>query len=151
MNEFIAKKLGEVVAFSRIGLELEERGGAAFDEALSSDTAEYKAQLVAWESAALEMGNEVTTAKAEKTTEKLRKMMELYIGDEWDNSVELLEWMSFFYGSASAHWSLVSGASEAAGLSDLHAMAGEAQEGYHQYLHHTIAALREVGVARATA
>lgn len=144
-NEFTAKKLGEVAAFSRIGCELAERGGEAFERALGEKAASFTTELAAFEASALQFGTEVTVTKAEKTTEKLRSMMEKYIGDEWDDPVELLEWLSFFTGSASAHWALVGAAAEAEGLIELHRAATAAAEQYHQYLHQTIEGLAKVG------
>jgi hypothetical protein len=149
MNEFVAKKLGEVLAFSRIGLECKERGGAAFSEALADMGERFSSELTDFASAIESRANEITTTKAEKTTEKLRGMMEAYIGDEWDNPTELLEWLSFFLGSAAAHWSLVRGAAEATSDSGL-ADVGERAIGFYKSgLEHVMIQLHSVGKTRA--
>lgn len=149
MNEFVAKKLGEVHAFSIIGVECSERGGDAFQEALGSDASEFVLQLNDFAGVALAKGNEITSAKSEKTTQKLRGMMEAYIGDEWDNPVELLEWLSFFLGSASAHWSLVSGAAATISDAELQDAATQASSFYKAKLETVILKLNEFGAQKA--
>lgn len=151
IHEFTAKKLGEVVAFSRIGCELAERGGDAFVAALGTAAGSFQTELQALEAAAIERGSEVTAAKAEKTTVKLRAMMEQYIGDEWDNPVEILEWLSFFTGAGSAHWALLGGVADETGDADLRELAKTGQQQYHQYLHTTIESLQTAGKDRVTA
>lgn len=150
MNEFVAKKLGEVHAFSNIGKECADRGGDSFVEALG-EVEGFTTKLNEFAEAAASKGNEVTVAKSEKTTEKLRGMMEAYIGDEWDNPVELLEWLSFFLGSASAHWSLVAGAATGIADDELHATAQEAVQFYKNNLEVVIEKLNQVGQQRAAA
>lgn len=149
MNEFVAKKLGEVLAFSRIGLECRERGGAAFGEALADMVERFSSELTAFATAVEARADDITTAKAEKTVVKLRGMMEAYIGDEWDNPTELLEWLSFFLGSAAAHWSLVHGAAEATDDSELAEVAERAVSFYKSGLEHVMIQLHTVGKTRA--
>ncbi len=149
MKEFTAKKLGEVVAFSNVGLELAERSGDAFMAAMGEKMAvQFREELKGFADVATQHGNDLTTTKAEKTTVKLRNMMEAYIGDEWGNPVEILEWLSFFAGSGAAHWALVSGAANTAELVELEELATEAKDRYHAYLHHIIEALAETGKER---
>lgn len=148
MNEFTQKKLGEVIAFSRIGCELVDRSGEAFTEALQERGTNFVSDLKNLEQSVMTYATDVTHAKAEKTTEKLRTMMEQYVGDEWDNPVEILEWLSFFTGSASAHWALVVGAAEGANNEDLMNTAEKGGEVYHDYLHDVIEALYKIGLAQ---
>lgn len=149
MQEFTAKKLGEVVAFSRIGCEVAERGGAAFVDALGEEVAsDFTSKLKEFAGTATAHGTETTLEKADKTEVKLRSMMEQYIGDEWDNPVELLEWLSFFTGSASAHWALVHAAAQGESIEDLAVVAKTAKEQYHTYLHTTIEMLEAEGAKR---
>ena len=111
MNEFVAKKLGEVLAFVRIGQEMFERGGQALQEAWGEEKSVGFETILKTQAVELEeMANEATMNKADATTTKLRGMMEAYIGDEWDNPTELLEWSGFYLGSAIVHWALVEGA-----------------------------------------
>lgn len=109
MNEFTAKKLAEVEAFCKVSGSILQRAGEAFDKQYGSVAAildELKAQTV--EPFVSADQKEVFNAKLDKTTAKLTKMMELYVGDEWENSVEVLEWCSFFTGAAAAHCALAS-------------------------------------------
>ena len=113
MNEFVAKKLGEVLAFTRVGQQLMERGGAALVEALGEEIVKnLEADLGAQRENIEKLANEITQQKAGATGEKLVGMAETYIGDQWDNPAELLEWLGFFGGAALVHWQLVKGAGE---------------------------------------
>lgn len=151
MNEFVAKKLGEVWAFSRIGLELVERGEEAAVEALgdASTTDTFVDTLQSLAGDVADISNETTSAKADATEEKLRGMMEAYIGDEWDNPVELMEWLSFFLGSAAGHWSLVNGAASSMDDASLQQTAGSAVAFYNQQLTTTQNKLHQHGKAKA--
>ncbi len=149
MNEFVAKKLGEVLAFSRIGIECQQRAGGAFAEVLE-DPSSFAEQLNLFADAVDQKANEVTRTKAEKTANKLRGMMESYIGDEWDNPTEILEWLSFFTGAATAHWSLISGAAQSIQDVDLENTANQALNTYTSYLQEVIEKLKENGQQRAS-
>ena len=107
MNPLLPKKLGEVHAFAIIGLELLERAGATAIEAFGESTvAEMRDVFTAQSTRVV---GDADQGKTERTTTKLRSMMEQYIGDEWDNPIELLEWSGFYLGAAGIHWALVSG------------------------------------------
>ncbi len=122
INETVAKKLGEVLAFNRVGQDTIEKGRAALTEALGAEKIEDMAEKfrihgeevlrVATEAGAID----TVLAKAEKTEEKLKKMRELYVGDAWNNATELLEWSGFFEGAAIVHWAFIRGAAE--GIND---------------------------------
>jgi len=144
MSEFVSKKRGEVLAFSRVGLELVERGGEAATAALGGAEKQEKfvAELNRFAQAIEADANETTTTKADKTADKLTGMMEAYIGEEWDNSVELLEWLSFYSGSASAHWALVEGATN-------DDVAKDAHEFFHSVLHDVVHSLQALGKEKA--
>ena len=127
MNEFIAKKLGEVLAFVRIGQEMFERGGQALQEAWGEEKSVGFREALKTQTAKLEgLSSEVSKTKADATTKKLRGMMEVYIGDEWDNPTELLEWSGFYLGSAIIHWALVEGAARSQPDSKLDQLAKSA-------------------------
>lgn len=122
MNEFVAKKLGEVLAFNQVGTDTYEKGGDALIATLGAERfadAEEKNRIhgEAVMKIATDAGMiDVTLAKAEKTGEKLKQMRDLYVGDQWDNATELMEWSGFFEGAAIVHWALVRGAAE--GMND---------------------------------
>lgn len=125
MNEFTAKKLGEVLAFAKVGEAIFERGRAALNTVFTEHGVNQilhgiSEQAVAIENLATDLGTTaITIPKSKKTGEKLEKMMELYVGEEWDNPAELLEWLGFFEGAALIHWKLVEGAAEALNHVDL--------------------------------
>lgn len=118
MNEFTAKKLGEVLAFCRAFDSTFEKGKDALSSLLNEDYSTLRNQIKSYgetiEALAISLGNEeITFTKAEKTKTKLLSMAELYIGDEWNNPAELLEWFGFFEGAAIIHWKLVLGSANA--------------------------------------
>jgi len=144
MSQFVSKKLVEVWAFSRVGIELAERGEASATVALGGDekAAAFRNKLNDYASYVEEQADQTTTAKADATEQKLRGMMEAYIGDDWNNPVELLEWLSFYSGAAAAHWALVEGATG----DDI---ARDAHEYFHDVLHHVVHSLQAIGEKKA--
>lgn len=139
INEFVAKKLGEVLAFNRVGTDTLEKGRVALTEVLGEEhilDREEKNRIhgeaiiqIATEGGVID----TTLEKAKKTEEKLRTMRELYVADQWDNATELLEWSGFFEGAAIVHWALVRGAGESLNNEQLITVANEAI-GYHYEL-----------------
>lgn len=154
MNEFTAKKLGEVLAFTTVGIETIQKAGQPFIDVVGPDfVAEYieKNTIHGEEIKALaEAGGmlEVTTTKHGKTSEKLRKMRDLYIGDEWENPTEVLEWLGFFEGAAQVHWALVQGAGRVMESDALIALSAEGEETHHQFLDQVASELESVGEER---
>jgi hypothetical protein len=134
MNEFVGKKIGEVIAFCEVGIDTLHKG-QALAELLGSDATAAKLEALQSHKTALlaAAGPQIdtATAKAAATGEKLKGMREAYIGDEWDNAVEIMEWQGFFEGAAVVHCALVAGAAEELDLSDLQQVANEAKR-YHQ-------------------
>lgn len=121
MNEFTGKKLGEVLAFCTAGLVLLEKGETALRTVFENEfddirlNLENQAQKI--HDTALRLQCEaVTIPKSEGTREKLLSMAQMYVGTEWDNPAELMEWLGFFEGAAIIHWKLVQGSGE--GLQD---------------------------------
>jgi hypothetical protein len=78
-------------------------------------------------------------------------MMELYVGDQWDNPAELLEWLGFFEGAALIHWKLVEGAASSLDETQLKELAQTGTD-FHQNLLTTVAkTIRELGGKKALA
>jgi hypothetical protein len=159
MNEFAAKKLGEVLAFCRVGQETLERARDGFEREMEGGgnvvdkvIADLERHADKIEVLAHKAGtHDITFAKADATGEKLRAMRDMYIGDEWDNPTEVLEWTGFFEGAAMVHWAVVDGAAKALKLDDLETLAKEGQD-YHEDMLKTVAKLlREIGGKRAQA
>jgi hypothetical protein len=140
MNEFIAKKLGEVLAFTRVGTDTISKGREALSTSLGEEKVldmEEKNRIHGEEilRIATEGGVvDTTLAKALKTEEKLKKMRDLYVGHEWDNATELMEWSGFFEGAAIVHWALVRGAAEGLNHEGLLTLSEEGINWHYQLL-----------------
>jgi hypothetical protein len=157
MNEFTAKKLGEVLAFAVVGKEIFEKGKDALTEVLTAegvrnDTDRAQLHADAITGLAEEKGvSEITLPKSEKTAEKLRSMLDLYVGDQWDNPAELLEWLGFFEGAALIHWKLVEGAASALGDSKLKELASTGVNFHQNLLTQVSTSIRDLGGKKASA
>lgn len=150
MNEFIAKKLGEVLAFSRVGQSLLERGAAGFEQIWEADQLSDIAAKLAEQQQALEQdASDTTLAKADATGAKLTGMAETYIGDQWDNPAELLEWLGFFAGAAVVHWRLVEGAAEQVEDTELTKLVHLGVELHAGWLTEVGEKIKQLGAARA--
>jgi hypothetical protein len=110
MNETkdtMIKKRAEVAAFILLAGQIVERAGEAFaQQATACRQALLALSLVPLERVSGDLTGDTATmfeAKTHKTVRKLTDMMELYIGDEWHNPVEVLEWCSFYAGAGAAH------------------------------------------------
>lgn len=113
MNEFIAKKLGEVLAFAEVGYETLERGrGTLIDVFGPDDVSRITEENLAL-GERIKILAEVAGVSADLTkyTEGRKKiftqMRDLYLGGNWGNQVELLEWFGFFEGGALVHWNVI--------------------------------------------
>jgi hypothetical protein len=157
MNDYIARKTGEVLAFAETALNTLEKGKSGFEQILDPElfstiretNADHKEQIavIADEFAVAAAVNK----KAEMTGKKLQSMRDLYVGEEWNNPAELLEWSGFFEGAAIVHWQLVEGAAEALHIEKLQELAASAIE-FHQDLLETVSIkLRDIGIKKAQA
>ncbi len=144
MNDFVTKKLAEVEAFCKTSGTIIEKAGDGFSKKygeLAAILDELAAQTVA--GVVTVEQHDVFDAKLQKTEAKLSDMMELYIGDDWDNPVEVLEWCSFFTGAASAHCALASELED-----DVQDQLAGMSERFEDALHQVINDLRGVGTER---
>lgn len=140
MNEFVAKKLGEVLAFAHVGLETFDQGKGALEHGfgptqynvLRSTFEKQKALLDVIASEA--KIHAIVQKKLESTGAKLRTMRDVYVGDEWDNFVKLLAWHGLFEGAALIHWELVVGGAHAIRHQELLAFANEALAFHQKFL-----------------
>lgn len=156
MTEFSARKLGEVLAFSVVGAETMEKGRTALDSVFGGEKVAmfidaHKAHAAAIEKAAkdADMG-EVTMKKAEATGEKLRKMRDMYVGDEWENPAELMEWLGFFEGAAVVHFSLVHGSGEALGNAEVTGIATQGTQFHNGILQEVVLNIAEYAKKKET-
>ncbi len=144
MNEFTAKKLAEIEAFLQISGVIIEKAGTPLAENSPEVVEALNAlsqQTIAESVDANVKG--IFDTKVEKTHAKLSSMMELYIGDEWDNPVEVLEWSSFFSGAAAAHAALASELSN-----ETREQLDTIRSDFEALLQKVISGLRAVGIAR---
>ncbi len=70
-------------------------------------------------------------ASADETDEKVRDMRDEYIGGEWEEADEVLEWTGFYTGAALVHWHLIQGAAEAMDHMSLRELATDAIDFYN--------------------
>lgn len=162
MNEFIAKKLGEVLAFAEVGKETCEKGRVAMEAAFGIErTAQITRDNTMHAETIRAIGKEsgvldIIEKKLAGTGSKLRAMRDLYIGDQWHNPTELLEWSGFFEGAAIVHWQLVLGAAETLGTleeslvhNDLILLATSGTELHHGIFHEASTHLHHLGGEKA--
>jgi hypothetical protein len=143
MDERMARKIGEVKAFTLLGIELFEKGKGALEDVIGQNVLEdtitkLTSQLqqideVIEKSEFAEAVNE----KAAKTKAKVGAMADAYIGDAWDDPTELCEWLGFFEGAAIVHFSLVFGLSGKANLPVIQKLTDEGVL-FHQSLLHKV-------------
>ncbi|HEY1074364.1 MAG TPA: hypothetical protein VGE59_01535 [Patescibacteria group bacterium] len=157
MNEFTAKKLGEVLAFCRVGAETIEKGHEGFVKVADVEKLEKTiSQLNNHADMIIDFADkagmkEVTLTKCEGTSNKLRAMRDMYVGEEWDNAAELLEWKGFFEGAAIVHWALVEGAAKSLDLAELADLADDAQDKHEDLLEFVSKSLEKIGSEKAKA
>lgn len=155
MNEFIAKKLGEVGAFAQVGNDTISKGRNALVQVLGEEkVAQVEAKNTKHLETILSISTnagmiETTNKKVVGTGEKLQSMRDLYVGDQWDNGVELLEWSGFFYGAGIVHWRLVLGGAQALNLTELIEVAEDGLLFHTDMLRLAEEKLQEVGKTKA--
>jgi hypothetical protein len=117
MTEKTAKKIGEAYAFAQVLSDTFESHTEVMTELLGDHadsilerTRVHREELtdIAEESNM----SDIVLPKADRTGAKITKMGEMYVGDDWDDVAEVLEWMSFFVGGAIVHWQLITGSAQ---------------------------------------
>lgn len=156
LNEFTAKKMGELIAFARLGTETSQKGLAAFVNIMNADDIKALQETNARQERALYLMAEqygvtdIMDKKAEATLPKLRQMRDLYVKDQWENSAELSEWSGFYEGACIVHWAVVEGAAVGSDHEDLRALAAEAKAYHEVKLNQFEAYLKNIGIAKTT-
>jgi len=117
MTEKTAKKIGEAYAFAQVLSDTFASNTEVMTQLLG-DHAESILQVTRVQQEELKdiasENNmaEIVLPKAERTGLKISKMGDMYVGDDWDDVAEVLEWMSFFVGGAIVHWQLITGSAK---------------------------------------
>ncbi len=156
MNEFTGKKLGELLAFNRVGTDTYEKGRASLIEAMGEEKfldVEEKNRLHGEEIMRLATEGGVidtTLAKATATEEKLKKMRDLYVADQWDNATELMEWSGFFEGAAIVHWALMRGVAEGLDHEELLGLTEEGVNWHYEMLELAEGHLDSIGQSKVS-
>ncbi|MDQ5955355.1 MAG: hypothetical protein QG621_358 [Patescibacteria group bacterium] len=156
MNTTIALKLGEVLAFTRVGKESIDKGKEVLGEVLHEDKIEKISadfDLFAQKIEALAKADDVTgdvSTKARETEEKVRSMREIYLADGWDDESEVLEWMGFSTGAVLVHWYLLAGAAEALQHAELTQLTTEALEFYTSFFTTDEKTLKKLGAQKVS-
>ncbi len=157
MNDFTAKKLGEVLAFSRVLAATLDRGGDALSRVMPEDllenarTTNQRLMSALEEEEAYSAVRDAILAKAEKTQIKLTDMQNLYLtsDEDWNDPAELMEWLGFFEGAAIVHWRLVVGAARSSGEASLASLASAGHALHTELLSSVEAAIEQHGEERA--
>lgn len=154
MNEKITKKVGEASAFAQVLEATYQANEKVMKELLGKQASAVVktagSQMTALKSICDEAGTMSTLGpKVEKTADKITRMGEMYVGDDWADSAEVLEWMSFFVGGAIVHWQLVTGAAEEMGHTAMNRIAGEGVLYYEGLMEQLKAAATKVGAERS--
>lgn len=155
INEFTAKKIGEVLAFNRLGNDTIARSHTALVAKLGEEKVQdmidrnslYEQEFIRTSTEAGVV--DITLAKAEKTQDKLSKMRDLYVGDQWDNATEILEWSGFFEGAFIVHLALVKGSAETLGDENFMTLTNEATSYHYEMLELIESELSSVGQDKA--
>lgn len=155
LNEYTAKKLGEVLAFNRISTDTLEKGRSALVEMLGEEKVldiEEKNRIHGQELMRIATDSGVidaTLSKADTTFKKLSEMRQIYVADQWDNAGELLEWGGFFEGATIVHWALVRGIAEAINHEGLLLLCTEAINWHYEMLEMVESELAAIGQDRS--
>lgn len=139
MNEKVAKKIGEAYAFAHVLSDTFNENTDVMT-LIFGDHAE--GIIEATQSQRMELKNivekhnmtEMVLEKAERTGSKISGMGQTYVGDDWDDAAEVLEWMSFFVGGAIVHWQLITGSGEEMNEQSLKECAGKGTTYYAQLM-----------------
>ena len=155
MNEFVGKKIGEVLAFATVSNDTLEQGSVALIKALGEEkVAEMREKnnltIATLTHIATDGGvHAITETKAHATHEKLIAMRDLYVHGQWDNATELMEWSGFFEGAAVVHWALVHGIGDALDNETLIEFAQEEIAWHYELIDFAESYLEEIGQDRA--
>lgn len=155
MNEFVAKKLGEVHAFVSLVIDTYQRGEAGFLAAMTQEVFTQEVSALTQLQARIEsIANkenvqDTTLSKSAKTLGKITTARDAYVAERWDDTVELYEWSSFNAGAGSAHAHEVFAAGLTAGHPELTATMRACRNAFDALLADAKDYLYQEGVAHA--
>lgn len=158
MNQFSAQKLGEVIAFCRVGDDTLERGQEALEGIFGSTVDEMRQaharhQTELTRIATTYEAEQTALEKADRTQQKLEKMRDLYLADDddWRDPAELMEWSGFFEGAFIVHLRVIEGVADKRSIDDLASVVAEALSFHQETLNRIGAAITEITADRISA
>lgn len=152
-DSHVLRKVGEVLAFTQVGLDTFDRGQEAlmrvFEEQEMDRILEQKNKALEQMESFLQHIDDAQSVqdKAALTSAKLVNMRDLYLQDEWSDHLEILEWLGFFEGAAIVHWGLIGGYTSARYVPELSNLASEMLEFHRTLLERVTALLIESGAS----
>ncbi|QQR49908.1 hypothetical protein IPF86_02340 [Candidatus Nomurabacteria bacterium] len=155
MNEFTAKKLGEVIAFMNIGKETFSKTQAVLEPVLGEGVfADMAEKCSIYEENIANIVNEsgvkeTTNEKRDETLKELRDMRDEYLEHGWQEASEILEWHGFYFGACMVHFAVIKGAAETISNEPLMMLADEALDAYHSFLDIVAGELQTIGQDKA--
>ncbi|MAQ77208.1 hypothetical protein CL684_01655 [Candidatus Campbellbacteria bacterium] len=154
MTEKVAKKVGEAYAFAQVLSETFKNNSEVMSELLGEHAENIeditRVQMEELKDIAEESDmDEVVLPKSERTAEKITKMGDMYVGDDWDDAAEVLEWMSFFVGGAIVHWQLITGSAEKMDNDHFQNVTGVGTEYYEALMKQLKVSATKIGEERA--
>lgn len=156
MNDFTAKKLGEVFAFVELVIDTQQKGKDGFLQAIDQATYDnFVAEATALRdrigAAPQEFDkDQVMKEKSARTLAKITKARDEYINGSWDDPIELYEWLSFNAGAGTGHASEVAGAAKAMGNDKLLELNEDATRFFDTLLETCKTYLHQAGQDKAT-
>ena len=138
------KKIGEAIAFSRVGEDLFIRAKNALISGFGEDWYQSNLEdLIQGREGVDELvrsfGEDsfVVEEKAGRTTAKIENMQSIYLSDDdWSDLDEVVEWLSFWVGGSIVHWAVLERSIISLGLNSKVAESG--RETFHKILHDLI-------------
>lgn len=155
MNTFAAKKLGEVLAFNRIGEDTikaagDTLGAALGDEQLSDMADKFRMHGEEILRIATDAGVvDTTLAQSAIDEQKLKAMRTDYTGEQFSEATEVFEWLGFFHGALIAHWALLRGIAQGMDHEGLLTLAEEGVNWNYEMLESAESELESRGQDRA--
>jgi hypothetical protein len=157
MNDFSAKKLGEVLAFNRIGEDNIQKASATLTGALGDEKVMDMGEKFRMHGEeilriATDAGVVDTTLAQSVTDEqKLKTMRTDYMGDRFDSDTEVFEWLGFFHGALIAHFGVLKGIAQGLEHEGLSMIAEEGVNWNYEMLEQVESELESRGQDNATA
>lgn len=154
MTEKVAKKIGEAYAFAQVLQDTLSENTAVMQELLGDHARSVVDTTTGQKSALGEIATkynmiEIVLPKSERTAVKIKKMADMYVGDDWDDVAEVLEWMSFFVGGAIVHWQLITGSATEMNDESFKSVADMGTEYYNSLMNQLRSYSVVVGTLRA--